>query len=382
MLIPRTNKVYYKDGYRPALTLPKWKAVFKAVGIGDEGLTDLRSMAPEKILANLYPMVVNPGKGVYLEYDLTNNSELYDKVSQLVATYANISTQSAQLLAQVYEYGSGTESEDSSTYEEQITADYFRTEAVSYIKQMRNAFETTYNLFMDNNEFDSDEPEELLGSIEATTRSFFVDTGTTYTSNSEQVAYIKESKLNADQVLGVVQRVRDTYIEYLRRISSNLLTGTSYSTSEYVETVNKVVEGLHSIGRDQETSEVSKKRVLVVRLYPTNAQLIYGNPQVSTSPLSHNKFLVTKLKSTNIVINLSSVAMLNSEDTQWFQFYAQLFTYLVDYGNPIFNLVVGYNKILACSLAKIPKFADNGNPIEIGNFTILSSKDGLNIEEA
>ena len=392
MLLPRTNKVYYKKGYRPALTLPKWKSLFSELGLGDETILDLRSQPSEEIIKGLYPMVNNPGKGVYLEYDLTSNPDLYDKVFQLIGVYTTISNQGAQMLAQTFEYGAEVSPSTLST-NGQLNLDYFQNEANS----LSNTLDY-YGEFVETaTKGNSSIGPNVIAAKEIIYYSMakFLDRPSTFleahgmpgsvpSKDYERLNYMMDSKDNADYALGFLKKTVDIFVDYARLTVSEYLSDPK--TTEDVtcpETIDKTLKDLDALTyEDSKDTTRERKKILTIRLYPATASLMYGNPQVGVSQLSHNRFLTTKVKTTNLVIQLGNVVMLNTEDTQWFRFYSQLFTHLVNYGNPEFSIVVGVNKIHSCSLAKIPKFVDNSRTLELAGFTIISSKDGLNFEEA
>ena len=398
MLYPRDVKPAKGLVKYPKITTREWKLMFEHFGIrhADEKIKDLRDVTPDELLRVVFPVTPTPSKGVWIEFDLTDYPDLHKKCKELYDTYSEISHQSCQILMQTVEVGTPVQRRLSRLDERwsQIIS-----QAVSVKNRLFSYFDaTTFDIaeILTESEQDSvlvtsavrqwdDKVVRLRGYMNDT-----VDRLRAFNVAAADMSAGIDSILSAMGTMEkyVLYKFRQ-YRDSANQFAAHLLEGTGTTlgapeiqgaSTESPDEID-IAEYIKAMTDETKIRDNTKKAV-VVRLYPASAAITHGNAQVMVHPLSHNRFLTTKIPDSNIVINLMNNIALNTLDTQWFGFYSQLFNYIVDYGNPICTVSIGLNKIKRCSLAQVPKFTDTGESVFMFPLQIISSKEGLDIGES
>jgi len=376
----------------PKLTLRQWKNLFKACGL-DKDVPILTRTSTKDILEKVFPAMKSPDKGVWLEYDLSAYPQLHDKCTALIEAYSEISYQSSQLLSNAYIVSRDVQA--SATTEEQKLYTQLLTTGMANIKDdvefHKQRLEVLSNEAQSIEDFTSSQKDAITEL-----KTYYVQA---LDSLLTLVQSIDKDKVNydGDKLKTKIDTLftRATSItanietQFMAASAARILSDTefpeAYGTSVRVSSVNVDVlkDNINELYVGGTLHDKVKQKMLVVRLYPAQAQIIHGNPQTVVHQLSHNRFITTKVPDSNNMVMLQNNYSLNTLDTQWATFYSQLLTYLVDYGNPEFSIVVGNNKLRRCSLHSVPKVIDTGASVSNFSLTVISRGVGVSdIEEA
>lgn len=330
-------------------SLGKWNEILKALSLGqEEAQVDLRNMSSQDLLSSLFPILTSPDMGVTLEYDLTEMSALFDECDSLIKLFSiEVGRMSSAYLARAYKISGNTVLKDNAS---DPVRDYY----TQFITDMR-----AYNA--------------RVRAVSGTDTS-------AYTGIKESI----DSAAGPQSVKGYsggfdgVDSARNGAEIIFSKLIQDLRTGNSQNVDEAVQGFKKIIDGLVSA---QASSEVENKRLLV-RLFPSNAVMLLGTPKINTVRLSHTRFVQSKVREQNIIAALSGNVALDTLDTQWFGFYSELFSRIIDYGNPKCTLRAGLNRLEDCYLMEpldIRKI--NDGPVQSFDINIISSRTGTDISQ-
>lgn len=388
--IPAKGLVKY-----PEMTARDWRLLFQHLRIkhSDEEIQDLRQVTPDELLRVVFPVRPTPAKGVWIEFDLTDYPDLYKKCESLYETYSAISHQSCQILMQIVKVGTPVQRVPSplSTRWSQILNKlvsekrrlffYFDNTADAIYKELMDA-SVDSAIANDNYKKFTEKIDELDRKMEsklAQLRKFDVSAAKTDDMDNILDGINRLEKYVLSKFYQYKDQANKMAVEIMEKTTGSFLIPADIPE---IEAEELDIEEYIKFMTDETKIKDKTRKYIVVRLYPASAAITHGNAQVVVHPLSHNRFLTTKIPDSNVVINLVNNIALNTLDTQWFGFYSQLFNYIVDYGNPICTVSIGLNKIKQCSLAQVPKFTDTGESVFMFPLQIISSKEGLDIGES
>lgn len=358
----------------PNIPLSTWRDLFQKYLVPDNVIQDLRNTPPHMLLKTVFPIVSPTNKGVYLEYDLSNNLTLFDKCRDLIINYMDVSTQSANLLAQVVD-----------TVGSIATSGTSSMRLPSDIGPTQESISSVINSWWDYAVEIANYVAEILIPEKAVL--------TQLTKPVEELSFKSTYKnVNQTTLRNLEIELRKIMSKGIQSIRQGLSKLDGAAAADFEDIMSKwskelkewseKAKGLLFKKEDSSATGVGSQ-FLIIRLYPNQATINYGPPSINVTQLSHNKYLTTKRDATNINLILGGNLALNSPDTQWFRFYGALFRLLVDHGNPDFSVVVGSKKIERCNLAVAPMFAEHINrTMELFNVTVISAETGFKTKEA
>jgi hypothetical protein len=170
-------------------------------------------------------------------------------------------------------------------------------------------------------------------------------------------------------------------ITAIRKIkASESFADPSYLTG--TDALESMTEYIIALSDEKNNAKTGIKTV-TIRLYPTYSGIAYVCPQPVTTQLSHSRFIQSKTPAQNIRVTLQNNIALNTLDTQWYGFYTELFSNIIEYGNPAFTLRAGHDRIEKCYLTEPLTFAKrNDDPMQTFTLGIISSSTGINVSDS
>lgn len=366
--------LHYPDSSVKDLNLDNWNKLLKTLSIGEDTELELRGTPTHKLLERLHPILTNQDRGVSLEYDLQNHEELYLKCNTLINEYREkVGRQSSVYLARTVRLGNqtGTIKLDNpdAVYLRDFVADFKAQMAVvrarAYIPVSTKTDELTDAIITVCNNIET----KLLDAIAKFTvypspkdvndwKALFVDKY--IGSDLMQAVYADFSK-------AIENKVAVDPIDKVQSVVDKCLAYITYPIESYSE--------LNEPG--------TSIKIVTVRLYPTYSGIAYVCPQPVTTQLSHSRFIQSKTPAQNIRVTLQNNIALNTLDTQWYGFYTELFSNIIEYGNPAFILRAGHDRIEKCYLTEPLTFAKrNDDPMQTFTLGIISSNTGINVSDS
>jgi len=393
MYSPRKNKPATAAYKEPTISLREWKNIFKEIGLDLPSMPELRGTPSAELLSRVYPVVKSPDKGVWLEYDLSYDPDLYYLCKNLIDVYAEVSYQSSQLLARAFTVQRSPQNNHKTSQEkdyENVLASHLTSIRETSAKVKKDM--ETFNAEIQKGDGTTLSTEQI--KVKEYSARFIIEGEAIIDSAVSMIEDIDNDKLNLNNkiLLKDIDNVASTAKTIINKTGqlysiavadddlARRIDASAYpNNAESVSNLYDLIENLYA-----ETAEKARRiqRVLTIRFYPNRAEIVHGNPQTAVHMLSHNRFITTKIPESNIMVVLRDIFTLNTLDTQWASFYSQLMSYLVDYGNPEFTMAVGNNKIKRCSFHTVPKFIDNGAVSTAFSVSIITRSTGTDIGEA
>lgn len=366
--------LHYPDSSVKDLDLAKWNALLETLSIGEGTELELRGTPTHKLLERLHPILTNQDRGVSLEYGL-QNSELYEKCNALITDYSkNVGRQSSVYLARTVRLGNKTGTIDLNNPD----AVYLRDFVADFKAQMSLVRSRAY--------------------IPVSTTETGLAEGIVTRCNIAETEFLEAvAGLSTYPDFKVVAAWRKSLIDYW--IGSKLMQAVYTDFSKVLDETNSIVGESHTGNVDDAIENVrnyieytvkpysvtttTPKLIITIRLYPTYSGIAYVCPQPVTTQLSHSRFIQTKTPAQNIRVTLQNNIALNTLDTQWYGFYTELFSNIIEYGNPAFTLRAGHDRIDKCYLTEPLTFAKrNDDPMQTFTLGIISSSTGINVSDS
>lgn len=372
----RISQSLHYPGHTPVKDIAQWNGYLKRLSIGEDTYLELRNTPTEALLSKLHPILNEQDKGVSLEYNLADLPNLYSNCDSLIEAYReDVGPQSSVYLARTVQLGTRVENGG---------VDYDHPDAVylrrlrSYLLRITRPARIEINIPVSS---DTAGPQaggqwvrEILDSIDKDVQDT-LEKSSVYIS-APTLRELIASGLKAQESLRYAVRVfKNTTLEgKAEEDAGEVLRAAQGKVNTYLEKVERAVT---------EASVGAKTLILTVRLYPTTGTLILGGAKPITTHLSHNRFIQTKLPEQNLGVMFGNNIALNTLDTQWFQFYSTLFSYIVDAGNPKCRINMLHDSIEDCYVMEPLDFrkstGPSGGPLQSFNLTFISARTGLNV---
>lgn len=368
--------LHYPDSSVKDLDLRKWNELLETLSIGEGTELELRGTPTHKLLERLHPILTNQDRGVSLEYDLQNKPELYKVCNALINEYRDkVGRQSSVYLARTVRLGNKTGTIDINNPDAVDLRDF-----VADFKAQMSLVRSRAYIPVSTTETDLAEGIVALCNIVETE---FVEAvaGLSSYPTSEAVAEWKKTLI--DYWLGskLMQAVYTDFSKVLDETNSVVGESLLGNVDDAVESVRHYIE--YAIKPYSATTTNTPKLIITIRLYPTYSGIAYVCPQPVTTQLSHSRFIQSKTPAQNIRVTLQNNIALNTLDTQWYGFYTELFSNIIEYGNPAFTLRAGHDRIEKCYLTEPLTFAKrNDDPMQTFTLGIISSSTGINVSDS
>ena len=367
--------LHYPDSSVKDLNLTKWNELLKTLSIGEGTELELRGTPTHKLLERLHPILTNQDRGVSLEYDLQNKPELYNVCSALITEYSTeVGRQSSVYLARTVRLGGSNDTgtinlnNPDAVHLRDFVADFTETlsrvRSLIYIPVVYDDTSASAARMFD---------EELIKNCNNLETLFKTTVGKlNYYPDKKTVDAWRSMLLGvqAEKLITAVRKIK----------ASESFADPSYLTgTDALEAMTAYISTL----LNEENAVKTGIKIVTIRLYPTYSGIAYVCPQPVTTQLSHSRFIQSKTPAQNIRVTLQNNIALNTLDTQWYGFYTELFSNIIEYGNPAFILRAGHDRIEKCYLTEPLTFAKrNDDPMQTFTLGIISSSTGINVSDS
>ena len=365
--------LHYPDSSVKDLNLTKWNELLKTLSIGEGTELELRGTPTHKLLERLHPILTNQDRGVSLEYDLQNKPELYNVCNALINEYRdNVGRQSSVYLARTVRLGNKTGIIDINNPD----AVYLRDFVADFTGMLSRVRSLIYVPVVQEEEY-----AELSRQLD---EKMIADCNAVETLFKEKISvlsyYPAESIVNVWRGL-LIGCMGEKLITAVRTVKSSEVAADLTGTELFESAVALLTDYLN--GSFTSISSQATLKIVTIRLYPTYSGIAYVCPQPVTTQLSHSRFIQSKTPAQNIRVTLQNNIALNTLDTQWYGFYTELFSNIIEYGNPAFILRAGHDRIEKCYLTEPLTFAKrNDDPMQTFTLGIISSSTGINVSDS
>ena len=365
--------LHYPDSSVKDLNLAKWNELLETLSIGEGTELELRGTPTHKLLERLHPILTNQDRGVSLEYDLQNKPELYNVCNALINEYRDkVGRQSSVYLARTVRLGNKTGTIDlnnpDAVYLRDFVADFTgmlsRVRSLIYVPVVQEEGYAERSRQLNERMVADCNAAETLFSEKISALSYYPAEGIVNAWRGLLIGVIGEKLITAVRTVKASEVAAD-------------LTGTELFESAVALLTDYLNGSFTSI------SSQATLKIVTIRLYPTYSGIAYVCPQPVTTQLSHSRFIQSKTPAQNIRVTLQNNIALNTLDTQWYGFYTELFSNIIEYGNPAFTLRAGHDRIEKCYLTEPLTFAKrNDDPMQTFTLGIISSSTGINVSDS